>query len=208
MLNYKDLDKNKKAFIFGFDNVLYPEKDYLLQVYYLFSNFIEFSEAFPPASDLTDFFKNSYEHHGDDGIFDRVKQAFGIDEKYRENLVRLYSTARLPLKLLLYPNIHSLLKEIIADKKEIFILTNGIPEIQVNKIMQTDWNGLEKYLKVYYVKEIVPNLNSDALYYILEEHNLNREDILLIGNKESDNEFTLYPDVDYININQFFNLEH
>lgn len=203
MLTYKDLDPNKRAFIFGFDNVLYPERDYLLQVYYLFANFIEFSDGFPPASDLTEFFKKSYEHYGDEGIFDRVKQAFGIEEKYRENFIRLYYTARLPLKLLLYPNIFSLLQEIISDNKKIFILTDGMPEIQVNKIMQTDWMGLEKYLIVYYVKEIVPNLDDNAISYILKQHHFNKNDVLFLGHEESDNVFTFYQDLEYININHF-----
>jgi hypothetical protein len=30
---FEEYIDNKKAFIFGLDNVLYPEKDYLLQVF-------------------------------------------------------------------------------------------------------------------------------------------------------------------------------
>ena len=56
MLNYTNIPASKKAFIFELDNVLYPEKDYLLQVYYLFASFLEYTEAFPPAADLTEFF--------------------------------------------------------------------------------------------------------------------------------------------------------
>lgn len=203
MLTYKDLDPSKKAFIFGLDNVLYPEQDYLLQVYYLFSNFIEFTEGFPPASDLTEFCKNAYLHHGDEDIFDRIKQAFGIDEKYRENLTRLYKTARLPLKLILYPNVLSLLQDIIVDRKTIIILTNGIPEIQINKIMQTEWNGLEKYLKVYYVQEIVPKLELNPITYILENEILQIQDVNIINCEETDKEFTQTSGIEYLNINEF-----
>lgn len=39
-----ELVKDKQIVIFELDNVLYPEKDYLLQVYYLFAQFIEYSE--------------------------------------------------------------------------------------------------------------------------------------------------------------------
>ena len=35
-MKYSDIDPRKAAFIFEMDNVLYPEKDYLYQVYYLF----------------------------------------------------------------------------------------------------------------------------------------------------------------------------
>ena len=46
MLKYKDLDDRIKAFVFELDDVIYPEKDYLLQVYYLFSNFKTVNENF------------------------------------------------------------------------------------------------------------------------------------------------------------------
>lgn len=203
MLTYKDIDPSKKAFIFGLDNVLYPEQDYLLQVYYLFANFIEFTEGFPSASDLTEFCKNAYLNHGDEGIFDRIKLAFGIDEKYRENLTRLYKTARLPLKLILYPNVRSLLQDITADRKTIIILTNGVPEIQINKIIQTEWNGLEKYLKVYYVQEIVPKLKFDPVTYILENEILQSQDLTFINCLESDKEFTQPTSIEYLNIKEF-----
>ena len=203
MLKYKDLDARKKGFIFELDDVLYPEKDYLLQVYYLFSNFIEFTEGFPPAADLTEFFKKAYLNHGDDGIFDRVKEAFGIDEKYRDNFDRLYYTARLPLKLLLFSEILTLLQQIVVDRKEIFIITNGKPEIQINKIMQTEWNGLEKYLKVYYAQEINQKPELDVLSYILKEHNLLRKDLLIIGATETDKELAISNGVDYLKISEF-----
>ena len=187
MISYNKLYPNKKAFIFELDNVLYPERDYLLQVYYLFANFIEFTESFPPATDLIEFCKKAYSNHGDDGIFDRIKQAFGIDEKYRENLTRLYSTARLPLKLLLFPNVLDLLQEIIEDQKQIIILTKGAPEIQINKIMQTDWNGLENYLKVYHAEEIITKLVHNPITYILERENLQIQDVLHLGGEQTDN---------------------
>jgi len=203
MLTYKDLDPSKKVFIFELDNVLYPEQDYLLQVYYLFANFIEFTEGFPPAADLTEFFKKAYFNHGDDGIFDRVQETFGIDEKYRENLTRLYKTARLPLKLILYPNVIRLLQDIVVDRKTIVIITNGLPEIQINKIMQTEWNGLEKYLKVYYVEEIVPKLASDPITYILQTEELQKQEVTYIKYEETDIEFTQTIGIEYLNINEF-----
>lgn len=141
MLKYKNLDNRLKAFIFELDDVIYPQKDYLLQVYYLFANFIEFTEGFPASQDLTTFFKTSYTHNGDEGIFDRAKEVFGIEEKYRNNFVRLYSTARLPLKLLLFSGILELMQEIIVDRKHLFLVTNGKPEVQLNKIRQIEWNG-------------------------------------------------------------------
>lgn len=203
MLKYKDLDSRKKAFVFNLDDVLYPERDYLLQVYYLFANFIEFSEGFPEAKDLTDFFRNAYFHHGDEGIFDRAKDAFGLNDKYRENFDRLYSTARLPLKLLLFSNVLNLLQEIVVDRKQLFLVSNGKPEVQLNKIRQMEWNGLEKYMRVYYAQDINLKPEPDVLTYILNEHNLLSEDLLIIGATETDKEFVTSSGVDYLNISEF-----
>lgn len=201
-LKYSDIDPNKKAFVFELDDVLFPEKDYLLQVYYLFSNFIEFTEGFPPAADMTEFMKNAYTHHGDSKIFDRVKQAFGIDEKYRGNLERLYHSAVLPLKLLLYDDVLKFLQDIIVDRKQIFIITNGKPEVQINKIRQTEWNGLESYLKVYYARELNLKPEPDALSYIMKEQNLHRNEILIVGANPTDSEFAASCGVDFLHVRE------
>lgn len=203
MLKYKDLDPRKKAFIFELDDVIYPERDYLLQVYYLFANFTEFTGGFPAAKDLTDFFRTAYTHHGDEGIFDRAKEAFGIEEKYRKNFERLYFTAILPLKLLLFSGVLTLMQEIVVDRKQLFLVTNGKPEVQLNKIRQMEWNGLEKYLRVYYAAEINLKPNPDVLSYILKEHQLTRKEIMVIGAAETDHEFAISCGVDYLSVNEF-----
>jgi FMN phosphatase YigB (HAD superfamily) len=203
MLKYKDLNKRIKAFVFELDDVVYPEKDYLLQVYYLFANFIEYSEGFPTSQDLTEFLKTAYIHHGDKGIFERAKQAFGIDEKYRDNFERLHYTAILPLKLLLFSEILELMQEIVVDRKQLFLVTNGKPEVQLNKIRQIEWNGLEKYLRVYYAAEINLKPNPDVLSYIINKHQLTRRDIMIIGATEIDQEFAMSSGVDYLAVNDF-----
>ncbi|MES3017999.1 MAG: HAD hydrolase-like protein [Bacteroidota bacterium] len=203
MLEYKDIDPRKKAFVFELDNVLYPEKDYLLQVYYLFSNFIEFTEGVPTSQELTDFLKTVYHHHGEAGIFDKAIDAFAIEEKYRINFDRLHSTAILPLKLLMYKEVLKLLQEIIVDRKEIFIVTNGNPAIQLNKIRQMEWNGLEKYLKVFYAEEIKLKPEPDVLTYILSDNNLLRKEVVIIGASEIDEEFAAACGVDYVNVEEF-----
>lgn len=203
MLDYKDLDPRKKAFVFELDDVIYPEKDYLLQVYYLFSNFIEFTEGFPSSAELTAFFKNVYDHHGQEEIFDKAKEAFGIDEKYRVNFERLHYTAILPLKLLMFNEVLKLLQDIVIDRKQIFIITNGKPEIQLNKIRQMEWNGLEHYLKVFYAEETKLKPEPDVLTYILNDNKLRRNEVMVIGTTPVDEEFAASCGTDYISIANF-----
>lgn len=197
MINYSDLDTDKKAIIFELDNVLIPEKDYDLQVYYLFANFVEYLETFPPAQDVVDFVKKRYEIHGKEDMFTALYEAFAIPAKYEENLALLFTNARLPLKLLLYKEALELLQEITIDRKELYILTSGNPITQLNKITQTEWNGLEKYLKVYFVDEFEPKPSFTSLNFLLEENKLNKSDVIYIGNCALDKEFALNAGVTY-----------
>jgi hypothetical protein len=99
-MKYSDIDKHS-AFVFELDNVIYPEKDYLFQVYYLFASLLEYTELVD-AKVLTDLMVTTYNTEGKEVVFDRVKEKFAIDEKYRINLQHLLLTVKLPLKLLVY----------------------------------------------------------------------------------------------------------
>src|SRR5690606_8877455 len=171
MIKLVDINPLKKAFIFEVDDVLIPQKDYDLQVYYLFANFIEYLESFPPAKDMITFMSKRYDIHRNEKMFEEVQKTFGLDAKYLENLKLLFSNANLPLKLLLYKEMLDFLQEIVIEKMQIFILTKGEPQCQLNKIKQTEWNGLEKYLKVYFVDEFIDK--KQAFSNLLTENDLN-----------------------------------
>ncbi|HEY0055167.1 MAG TPA: HAD hydrolase-like protein [Pedobacter sp.] len=202
-MNYADIDPAKRAFIFELDNVLFPKKDYDLQVYYLFAAFLEFQEAFPPASELVSFLKKAYENHGTGRIFEKAQEVFGFDAKYKENFERLHREARLPLKLLLFQNVLTLLQEMVIDRKQLFIVTGGNTEQQLNKIKQIEWHGLEKYLKVYFADEIRPKPDIDVITHIMKENGLKSGEILLFRNESDDKEFASAAKIDYIAIQHF-----
>jgi FMN phosphatase YigB (HAD superfamily) len=202
IMNYIDIDSRKKAFIFELDNVLYPEKDYLYQVYYLFASLLEYTELIN-AKATTDLLVNTYVNEGKEFVFDRLKEKFNVDEKYRANLKHLMITAKLPLKLLLYQNMLNLLQEIVVDRKKIFIVTNGNPKQQLNKIKQTEWRGLEQYLTVYFTEESTPKPEPDTIDLLIKDHNLQRRDLLMIENAEIDRLCAEASGIDYINFNEF-----
>lgn len=199
MLTYANIDARKKAFVFELDNVLYPEKDYLLQVYYLFAGFLEYKEMLDTQA-LTKLIIKTFEEEGAPEVFNRLQQRFNIAEEYRYNFNLLHQTARLPLKLLLYQQALTLLQDIVVDRKQIFILTNGHPQQQLNKIKQTEWHGLEQYLTCYFADEINAKPEPDALHHILKQHNLERRDIVMIGNTETDKLCAEASGVDFIEL--------
>jgi FMN phosphatase YigB (HAD superfamily) len=201
-MRYSDIDKRKTAFIFELDNVLYPEKDYLFQVYYLFAALLEYVEQID-AKTVTDLMVSTYLEKGKNEVFDAIKEKYQLKEVYRANFEHLLVTANLPLKLLLYKKILDLLQEIIVDRKKLFILTNGNPAQQLNKIKHTEWHGLEKYLVCYFANETKPKPETDAIDMLLQEHNLQRRDMVMIGNSEIDEICAQASGIDYINAEQF-----
>ena len=200
-MKYSDIDKHS-AFVFELDNVIYPEKDYLFQVYYLFAALIEYLELHD-AKLITDLMVNTYNTKGKDVVFDKVKEKFALDEKYRINFQHLMLTAKLPLKLLVYHNILELLQDIVVDRKKIFIVTNGNPALQLNKIKQTEWHGLENYLTCYFAEETLPMPEPDALHLLMKEHDLKRKDLVMIGFSEVAKLSAEACGIDYQDVNNF-----
>ncbi|HEY4197093.1 MAG TPA: HAD hydrolase-like protein [Mucilaginibacter sp.] len=202
MIKYKDIDPRKEAFIFELDNVLYPEKDYLYQIYYLFTAFLEYTELIN-AKEATALMIDTYLSEGKAMVFDRLKERFNIDEKYRFNLNHLSLTAKLPLKLLLDQNMLNLMQDIVVDRKKLFILTNGDPQQQLNKIKQTEWHGLEPYLTCYFANETTPKPETDSIDLLIKDHNLQRRNVLMIGNSDIDRQCADASGIDLIKPAEF-----
>jgi FMN phosphatase YigB (HAD superfamily) len=196
-ITYSDIDTSKKAFIFELDDVLYPAKDYYYQIYYLFANLLEYTEL-NSASQTTDLMINTYTKKGEGVVFDTIVAELKVDEKYRKNLEIMLLTARLPLKLLLYKNMLTFIQEVVLDRKKLFIVTNGNPQMQLNKMRQIEWHGLESYLTCYFTEEISPKPEPDSLHLLMKEHNLQRHDLVMIGSSDTDSLCAETCGIDYI----------
>lgn len=202
MIKYSDLNERKEAFIFELDNVLYPEKDYLYQVYYLFTSLLEYT-GLADAKEATAFMIDTYLTQGKDAVFDNLKKKLNLEEKYRNNFNHLNKTAKLPLKLLLYKEMLKLMQDIVVDRKKIFIVTNGDPELQLNKIKQVEWNGLESYLTCYFANEISPKPETDSIDWLIQTHNLQRRDMLMIGSSDIDVQCAENCGIDFIRLAEY-----
>ncbi|MDM1294920.1 HAD family hydrolase [Sphingobacterium sp. N143] len=147
--------EEKKVYVFELDDVIFPKKDYLLQVYYLFANFIEFTETFPPQGDLVNFMKNHLENRGEELLFEHAQETFGFDMKYKENFERLHVNAVLPLRLHLFDHIVTLFTQLRSEGKCICILTKGNPLEQLNKVKFVEWAEFSDLIKIYFEDELV-----------------------------------------------------
>lgn len=199
----KEYIKNYQSFIFDLDNVIYPERDYLLQVYYLFAQFMEYTEQLN-AQEIVNFMKMEYEQAGAARIFEKTAAAFGIADQYKDNFDLLHKNARLPLKLILFEPVMQFMQNLVVDRKQLFLLVSGDPEQQMNKIRQVEWVGLEQYLRVYFCDEMEPKPSSKSLEHLVEQHKLNIEETLLIGLNDIDEQLAGSLGVKYLNVNKLY----
>jgi FMN phosphatase YigB (HAD superfamily) len=201
MIDLENQITTKKAFILGFDNVIYPEKDYLLQVYYLFSEFLAYTEQMDSAKIIA-FMQAEFASNGAQQIFEKTAAAFNIPSKYKENFLLLHENARLPLKLLMYQQVLAFLQDVVVNRKEIILLIDGNPVQQLNKIKQLEWQGLEQYLRVYFSEEYAPKPSLEVIEFIMKQHNLNKKDLLIIGDTSVDEIYAASINVNYLPVSE------
>jgi len=97
----------------------------------------------------------------------------------------------------------NLLQEIVIDRKKLFIVMNGDPQQQLNKIKQAEWHGLENYLTAYFADEIAAKPEPDIIHVLLKDHDLLRRDIVMIENSETDRLCAEVCGIDHINVEEF-----
>ena len=195
--------KTYGSFVFDLDDVIYPERDYLLQVYYLFANFMEYTEQLN-AQEIVDFMKAEYEQAGAVGIFDKAAARFNIPEQYKKNFSLLHRTAKLPLKLLVFEPVMKFMQDLVVDRKQLFLLVSGDPEQQLNKIRQVEWMGLQQYLRVYFSAEFAQKPSTEGLSYLIEQHELKPEEVLVIGKRNFDEEMAGLLGIKFLEVDKLF----
>jgi phosphoglycolate phosphatase-like HAD superfamily hydrolase len=104
---------------------------------------------------------------------------------------------------LLDQHLISLLQEVVVDRKRLFVVTNGNPLMQLNKIRQTDWQGMENYLTCYFAEETAPKPEPDSIHQLLSEQGLHRRDLVMIGNATADRLCAEACGIDYFNADAF-----
>ncbi len=77
---------------------------------------------------------------------------------------------------------------------------DGKPEIQINKIKQLEWHGLEQYLKVYFTAEFEEKPAIASVEFILKEHEFTTNEILMVGLEKKDEQFAINAGIDFLNL--------
>lgn len=167
-----------KALLFDFDNTIYPEKEYFTKV------FQEFCVLKKLEFEQFEFFFSNFDYlrFNERDIFKYALHQVGkYSVENHKILFHLYlgiSTIILP-----YTGIEFLIENVITQKIDIYILTNGIPEAQRNK-----WRNLNLKYKDNVIFQPSREIGNDkpcseTYKKMVEKINLTPQEILFIGDR-------------------------
>lgn len=200
-----NLDKhfwNYKCYIFDLDDTLYNEKTYLISAYKEIANYI-YTKFNIDEIVVKEFLIKEFFLKGRKNLFNKMINSFCLPKDVIKDLLIILRNHTLSENIILFPEVESLIGQLITKRKSIFILTNGNVEQQKNKINQIRWNGTNKRIKFIFANNILPKPAPDGIFFILDEYNFKFEESVFIGDSEVDKKCALDANINFININSF-----
>lgn len=199
LLKFKEIF-NYKAIILDLDDTLYEERAFLFPAYKKISDYIS-NKSGNKAAIYESYLINSFETSGRSHLFDRLINDFQLHE--------LITTAELldilrnhVVALTFRKNIDSIMEELINSGKKLFILTNGHPIQQRNKITGLNIPTRFPMITVIYANEFKPKPSPYCVNQIIKEYNLNNTDVLLVGDSDIDKLTAEQAFINFLNISK------
>jgi HAD superfamily hydrolase (TIGR01549 family) len=111
----------------------------------------------------------------------------------------------IPNSIKLDNQVTSVLKLLRKTQKSLFIVTNGTPKQQRNKVKCIDWCDLEKDIEFIFANEIYPKPNKLLFDYIEGKFCVNRKKAIYIGDSNTDREFANNSNINFKYMKDFIN---
>ncbi len=173
-------------FIFDLDNTIYNEEDYLFQGYKVICDRYSGKEPGQDKKSLFDLMIKIYYQEGRDKLFDRFLETTGSDKSYIDLFLKILRTFKPEKPILINKTVLEFLHLLAEKKKNIFVLTNGNPQQQRNKIRHIEWQGLDKYISFIFAEEIARKPSPAGVSHILKTSGIGNGSAIFIGDKETD----------------------
>jgi phosphoglycolate phosphatase-like HAD superfamily hydrolase len=214
-LNFQNYD----TIIFDLDGTLYPEINYLTPAFKAISEAFEAKYAVN-ALEIEQFLIRTFEKEGRSMLFNKCFNHFLKTENDAENdenteggyfydmpiahYLDILRTVKIAQKIALFPYVYRLIPQLVAEKKQIFVLTNGNPKQQRNKIAHLDWQNLDKHITFVFANEFAPKPSPTVFSDFLEPNfHLKTKKTLFIGDAETDAEFSQNVGFDFLHVDNF-----
>lgn len=173
-------------FIFDLDNTIYKEEDYLFQAYLAIAEKFSASISSVGKEQLFGEMKDLYEKQGREKLFDKFLATFNLPAGNLIQCLEILRSFKPTQPIEIEKNAKHILLSLKERKKKIFVLTNGNPDQQKNKIRNLNWEGLDKYINFVYANEIEPKPSSAGVFYILKNSGIGKNKAVFIGDSETD----------------------
>jgi HAD superfamily hydrolase (TIGR01549 family) len=195
------------ALIFDLDDTVYEELDYLKKAYKHITKLIIESESNHNLSEriIYSFLLSTFRNEGRIGLFQKTVAKFNLNNFSIDNFkqcLRAVSTIDNEIKIN-KPIYNFIIK--FNTTKDLFILTNGNVTQQQNKIRSLNIPFKEK-IRIYYSSSLGREFEKPNPYFvfkIINDHNLNKNQVIFIGDSEVDEKTANAADIDYMNYKVF-----
>lgn len=177
---------NFSLYIFDLDNTIYKEEDYLFEAYKNIAASIAWKIPSLNKEELFLTLRRLYETDGRILLFDNFLNKYGIDQRYLQECIHILRSFKAVKKYRIFPVVKKALRELVSQGKPVFILTNGNPEQQRNKIKNINWEGIERSMTFVFANEFEPKPSSAGVEYILNISGIERNKAVMIGDSEID----------------------
>lgn len=196
-----DLEKFS-LFIFDLDNTIYNEDDYLFLAYSEIAR--EFSHNVPGYSEkeFYEVLKKIYLSQGREKLFDKFLAEIGVETSFIPKCLDILRNFAPREKMIPYPVIKRVLLHIVGLGKPIYILTNGNPQQQKNKVSNIEWDGLDRSLKFIFANELEPKPSPKGVLHILDLTGVDKKDTIMIGDSETDYNCAMNSGISFLNVSE------
>lgn len=212
--------QNYDTIIFDLDDTLYPEIEYLKPAFKAISEAFEAEYAIN-ALKIEQFLIRTFEHEGRQMLFNKCFNHFlktdnkteseGKNEENTEGVyfedmpiteyLQILRTVKIAQKIALFPYVYDFIPQLVAEKKQIFVLTNGNPKQQRNKIAHLDWQHLDAHITFVFANEYAPKPSAKVFSDFLEPNfHLKNKKTLFIGDAETDAAFSQNVGFDFLHV--------
>lgn len=196
--------KKYEVVILDLDNTLYDESEYLYSAYRRIGEYIQSLTGYT-ENPYTPFLIETFEQEGREGLFDKLLSHFNLEQQV--TCASILSVLRdNSIVLTVFEPMKELIGQLIGRKQTIYILTNGNPRQQRNKVASLDIQGLLPFIKVVYANEYIPKPSPFCVEEILREEKVSPQHAVLIGDSDIDKITAEQAAIHFIHVNKFIRL--
>lgn len=193
------------SLILDLDNTLYDERNYLVPAYAAMARWI--NTQFPNISEITAqaWLLDEYNHNRKNKLLSRWLEFLQLPESLLPDLLTILRNIQLPQKIRLFTQYYQPNCLLFHHPFNLFIITNGNPVQQRNKIRQIDFGNLN-IKEIIYANEIEPKPGPGAIQYLIRHYQLDPSKVLSIGDQDTDKMASHAAGLDYLDITDFIKM--